>query len=69
MDTDVIIVDEGIKELDLIVLLLVEDVHRLGEVPQLLVQLVVLLVQGGQGLVVGAQRGGRERGVEGVWDG
>ena len=69
MDTNVIVVDERIKELDLIVLLLVEDVHRLGEVPQLLVQLVMLLVQGGQGLVIGTQRGGRKRSVEGVRDG
>ena len=67
MDADVIVVDERVQELDLAVLLLVEDVHRLGEVSQLLVQLVgVLLVQGGQGLVVGAHGGRGERGLEGV---
>ena len=55
MDADVIVVDECVQELDLAVLLLVEDVNRLREVPQLLVKLVgVLLVQGRQGLVVGA---------------
>ena len=67
MDADVIVVDECVQELNLAVLLLVEDVHRLREVPQLLVKLVgVLFVQGRQGLVVGAHGGRGERGLEGV---
>ena len=55
----VIIVDKGVQEVNLSVLLLVEDVYRVGKLLELLVKLVGVFVQGGQGLVVGA-RGGRE---------